>query len=235
MKRLISLATIFAFLFAFGAAAEAQTKKPVLKKPVAKKPVAKPVTPMYSVDTGTVIRVRMNSTISSKTSTVGSTFTTTVTEPVYSSTGIVVIPVGSIITGRVDAVTKASKKGQPGSISANFVSVKLPNGRTRAINGQLTELDTKSAKSDNEGGASGDKMKHRKAIWYGGGAAGGALLGAAIGGGKGALIGGLLGAGGGFLGERYTKGEEATVKSGSEFGVYLNQKITLPKFVEVVP
>ena len=43
--------------------------------------------------------------------------------------------------------------------------------------------------------------------------------GAAIGGGKGALIGGLLGAGGGFLGERYTKGEEATVKSGTEFGV----------------
>ena len=35
----------------------------------------------------------------------------------------------------------------------------------------------------------------------------------------GALIGGLLGAGGGFLGERYTKGEEATVKSGTEFGV----------------
>jgi hypothetical protein len=236
MKRLLNFAAIFTLLFALGSAADAQTKKkPVLKKPVAKKPVPKPVIPVYTVDTGTVIRVRMNSTISSKTSTVGSTFTTTVTEPVYSSTGVVVIPVGSIVNGRVDAVTKAAKKGQPGSISASFVSVKLPNGRVRTINGQLTELDSKTAKSDNEGGASGDKMKHRKVIWYGGGAAGGALLGAAIGGGKGALIGGILGAGGGFLGERYTKGEEATVKSGSEFGIYLNQKISLPKFVEVVP
>jgi outer membrane lipoprotein SlyB len=76
-------------------------------------------------------------------------------------------------------------------------------------------------------------MKHRKVIWYGGGAAGGAILGAAIGCGKGALIGGLLGAGGGFLGERFTKGEEAKVESGTEFTVYLNRAVSLPKFAEV--
>jgi len=56
-----------------------------------------------------------------------------------------------------------------------------------------------------------------------------------VGGGKGALIGGLLGAGAGLLGERMTKGEEATVKSGQEFGVYLNQSISMPKFAEATP
>ena len=65
--------------------------------------------------------------------------------------------------------------------------------------------------------------------------AGGAILGAAIGGGKGALIGGLLGAGGGYLGQKMTKGEEAEVRSGTEFGVYLNQGISLPKFAEINP
>jgi hypothetical protein len=57
----------------------------------------------------------------------------------------------------------------------------------------------------------------------------------AIGGGKGALIGAILGAGAGFAGDRYTKGKEAEVKSGTEFGVYLNQAITLPRFTETNP
>jgi hypothetical protein len=99
----------------------------------------------------------------------------------------------------------------------------------------LTELNSDDAKSDSEGTASGDRMKHRKLIFIGGGGAGGAVLGAAVGGGKGALIGGLIGAGAGFLGDRYTKGENAEVKSGTEFGIYLNQRITLPKFAEVNP
>jgi hypothetical protein len=78
-------------------------------------------------------------------------------------------------------------------------------------------------------------MKNRKLIFIGGGGAGGAVLGAAIGGGKGALIGGILGAGAGYLGDRLTKGGEAEVKSGTEFGVYLNQSITMPRFREVTP
>src|SRR5438045_7414382 len=110
--------------------AYAQKRKPVLKKkPVAKK-VVRPAVPLYAVESGTIIRVRMNSTITSKTSRVGDTFQTTVTEPVYSSNGVVVIPVGSHITGRVDTVTPADKKGKAGSIDAHFVAVRLPNGHS---------------------------------------------------------------------------------------------------------
>lgn len=237
MKRTINIAAIFALLFAIGSiSADAQTKKkPVLKKPVAKKPVAKPAIPMYKVDLGTVVRARMNSTISSKTTKVGSTFTTTITEPVYSSTGVVVIPVGATMTGRVDSVKPAKKGGNVGEIDVTFISVRLPNGRLQTINGSLTELDSKSAKSDEEGTASGDKTSHRKVKFIGGGGAGGAILGGAIGGGKGALIGGIIGGVGGLIAETQTKGEEATVKSGTEFGVYVNQAFSMPKFVEVIP
>lgn len=197
------------------------------------KPVArKRVVPVYRVASGTIIRVRMNGTISSKSAHIGQTFTTNVTEPVYSTNGTVVIPVGSTVTGRVDMVTSADKKGKPGKIDAHFTSVRLPNGRSRAINGSLSDLESGKTTSDNEGTASGKKMNNRKLIFIGGGTAGGAILGAAIGGGKGAAIGAILGGAGGFLGERYTKGPEAEVKSGTEFGIYLNQSISMPRFTE---
>ncbi|MBK9164386.1 MAG: hypothetical protein IPM21_10870 [Acidobacteria bacterium] len=54
----------------------------------------------FEVDAGTRFRVRMNETLSSKTARVGDNFTTTVREPVYSTNGVVVIPVGSeVISG----------------------------------------------------------------------------------------------------------------------------------------
>ncbi len=240
MKKTLSfkfLVAMLAAFFVFGTVdGLAQKRRPVIRKATVRKKmtVVRPTVKLYKVATGERIRVRMNETIGSKTAKVGDRFTTTVTEPVYSTTGVVVIPTGSTITGRVDSVTAAKKGGDPGSISATFVEVKLPNGTRRAINGSLTDLSSDKAKSDNEGTASGDKMKNRKIIFIGGGGAGGAILGAAVGGGKGALIGGLIGAGAGLLGERLTKGEEAEVKSGTEFGIYLNQGVSLPKFNEAV-
>lgn len=214
--------------------ASAQTKRrPVVRKATTVKRA--PAPRLYTVAAGKRIRVRMNEELTSKTAKVGDRFTVTVVDPVYSTNGAVVIPQGSEIVGKVDSVTKAANKGKPGALDVSFIRVDLPNGTKRVINGSLTELNADDAKSDEEGTARGDKMKHRKVIWYGGGAAGGAILGAAIGGGKGALIGGLLGAGGGFLGERYTKGEEAKVESGTEFTVYLNRAVSLPKFTEVNP
>jgi hypothetical protein len=231
---------VLASLFLFGTADTfAQTRRrPVIRRKttVVRRTMtvpARPVIRLYSVRSGEKFRVRMNETINSKTARIGDRFTTTVTEPVYSDTGVIVIPTGSTVTGRVNSVTAAKKGGNPGSIDVSFVEVRLPNGTRRTINGSLTDLDTKKAKSDAEGTASGDDRKNDKIIFIGGGAAGGAVLGGAIGGGKGALIGGILGGLGGLAGERLTKGEDAEVKTGTEFGVYLNQSISLPKFEEI--
>lgn len=233
MKQLFNfkvLTAILAVVFVFGTFdALAQRRKPTINRRAA---TSRTSANLYTVPRGERIRVRMNETLSSKTARVGDTFTTNVTEPVYSNNGVVVIPVGSTIVGRVSSVKQAKKGGDPGSIDVNFTEVKLPNGTRRSINGSLTGLDTKKAKSDNEGSASGDDRKNDKLIFIGGGAAGGAVLGGAIGGGKGALIGGILGAIGGLAGERLTKGEDAEVKSGTEFGVYLNQSASFPKFGE---
>lgn len=231
----LTLLSLFASL---GVAAQTKRRPVIRKKTVVKRTttVRRPPAPkLYTVASGKRLRVRMNETIGSKTARVGDRFTATVTEPVYSTTGVVVIPTGAEVVGRVDSVVAARKGGKPGTIDATFIQLRLPNGTTRRINGSLTDLRSEDARSDSEGTASGDKMKNRKIIFIGGGGVGGAILGGAIGGGKGALIGGLLGAGAGLAGERLTKGEEAEVRSGTEFGVYLNQAILLPRFAEVNP
>lgn len=213
--------------------ADAQTRRRT--KPRLRTAAKKPVTPRvsyYSVPASTKIRVRMDEEISSKTAKVGDRFETKVEDPVYSTNGVVVIPEGSTVVGRVDVVQPARKGGKPGTIDVSFVQVRLPNGATRAINGSLTDLDSDDARSNNEGTASGDKMKNRKIIFYGGGGAGGALLGGAIGGGKGALIGAIIGGVGGAIAENQTRGEEARVKSGTEFGIVLNQAVSMPRYQE---
>jgi LysM repeat protein len=233
MKKLINiraLTTVLAVLFVFTAIETFAQRKPAIRRAATRTTTSNQA--LYTVPRGQRIRVRMNEAISSRTARVGDTFTTTVTEPVYSTTGVVVIPTGSTVAGRVTSVQRAKKGGDPGAIDVVFNEVRLPNGTRRTINGSLTDLTSDNAKSDNEGRASGDDRKNDKIIFIGGGAAGGAILGAAIGGGKGALIGTILGGLGGLAGERLTRGEEAEVKSGTEFGIYLNQAVSLPRFGE---
>lgn len=209
----------------------AQTKK---RRTPVRRPAAKPAPVVtqpqivnYLVDAGQVIRVRMDRTISSATTHVGDQFSTTVVDPVYAR-GIEVMPAGSQITGRVTSVERAARRSKAGSIGVQFVTLRLPNGLVRAINGDLTEVTDEEIVADNEGEVSGRSAMNRNVVFIGGGAATGALIGAIAGGGKGAGVGAGIGAGLGVAGAFFSKGHEAEVKSGTEFGVVLNQRISLP-------
>lgn len=184
----------------------------------------------YSIKAGTVFHVRLESKLSSKTSHAGETFRTTTRDPIYSSGGVELMPAGSTIYGQVASAIPAKKDGKPGSIDVRFTSITLPNKRHVAISGMLVSLDEGGTTSDNEGSATGKKTSKRNLKFVGGGAAGGAVIGAIAGGGKGAAIGAGVGALGGFIGKKLLKGNEAEVKSGTEFGVYLNRAISLPRY-----
>lgn len=222
--RAASFLVLFAFVFGALVPAEAQRRR----RPVRR--AATPAVRYFTVPADTVIRVRMDSQLSSKTARTGDRFSATVTEPVYGGeSGLEVIPVGSKVWGRVSAVKRAGRRS-PGQISVSFYQVQLPNGTRPAINGSLTSLQADDVNADNEGGVTGRGNRKRDAVFIGGGAATGAIIGAIAGGGKGAAIGAILGGGLGTGARVYEREEDAEVKSGTEFGVILNRAISLREY-----
>jgi hypothetical protein len=190
--------------------------------------VRQPVGPIYrTINAGQKMRVRMNEQISSETARVGDRFTTTVVDPVYAG-GVEVIPAGSLIGGRVTSVTRAQRHSKAGILGVSFISLQLPTGLSRALNGSLTDMSQETVSYDNEGQVSGRSSRNRNIVFIGGGAATGALIGAIAGGGKGAGIGAGVGAAAGVAGAYFSKGKEAVVRPGTEFGVILNQSLSLP-------
>jgi len=172
----------------------------------------------------------MDTELNSKTARVGDRFSTSVTEPVYGGgSGVDVIPVGSKIWGRVTSVRRSGRR-TPGNIAVSFYQVELPTRATHTINGSLTSLQTDDVNSDNEGSVTGKKNTKRDAVFIGGGAATGAIIGAIAGGGKGAAIGTILGGALGTGARVYEKEQDAEVKSGTAFGVILNRAASLPEY-----
>jgi hypothetical protein len=219
LLRVCALLTIVMFAINCTVAVDAQQKRSTRPKPV-----------YYSVPVNSTIHVRLNQELNSEVNHIGDAFTTTVVDPVYSSNGVLLIPQGSTVTGRVTNISRAGKGGEPAAMDVQFTSVRLPNGAHRALNGSLTDLSSSGGSSDNEGTVSANKTSKRNLKFIGGGAAGGALIGAIAGGGKGLAIGGLVGAGAGLIGGKLKKGHEVKVKKGEEFGVILNQPVSLQKY-----
>src|ERR1044072_5230519 len=217
MSRKISLViTVLLVVLVSTSAVFAQKKKPRIK--------------YYSISANRTFHVRMNDSLNSGSARVGDTFSTTTVDPVYSTNGIELVPAGSIINGRVTAVQKARKDGNPGTMSVIFYHLNLPNGRGAAMSGSLTDYSAGNSSSDNESTVSAKKTSHRNAKFIGGGAGGGLLIGAIAGGGKGAAIGAGVGAGVGFIAKKLKKGDEAKVKEGTEFVLILNRAVSLPAY-----
>ena len=173
--------------------------------------------PMYTVPADTTMHLRLNDPLSSKGAKVGDTFTSTVETPVYVR-GVEVIPAGSIVTGHVTHVTRASRKSQAGSLNVTFTHLERPNGSAHALNASLTT----SASADNEGEVKGKSSTKKNVAFVGAGA----VVGGLINGAAGAVTGGLIGVGRGLV----KKGQEAEVKPGTEYNIILNRSVTLTAF-----
>jgi hypothetical protein len=173
--------------------------------------------PKYILTEDSVIRLRLNDNLTSKNAQVGSTFTSTVVTPVYVR-GVEVIPAGSIVTGHVTHVERASRKSQAGSINVTFTAIKIPNGKEYPINASLASSDN----ADNEGEIKGKSSKKRNAKFIGRGVVVGGLFNGAAG----AATGGVIGAARGLI----KKGEEAEISPGTEFNITLNRSVSMYAF-----
>ena len=187
--------------------------------------VVGPVMATYTLPENQYIRLRLNSTVGSEISRAGDRFTATVITPVYAS-GVEVIPAGATVEGRVATVVAARTRGRQGQLSLTFDKLLLPDGTSKQLTGDLTEVqDQKAGDVDSESSVKGRSSDDRNVKYVGGGGIGGAILGGVIGGGKGAAIGGAIGAGAGVAGVLLTKGNEVTLRGGTEIGLVTAQPI----------
>jgi hypothetical protein len=216
----IRLALVINLIFSSGFTSYSQNGRPRYSKPQSSQNPD-----MIPADT--VIGLRMDTYLSSKNAHVGDKFSATVTIPVYVD-GQVAIPSGATISGRVTQVTPAKRMNKSGVIAIEFDEITLPNGLSTQIVGVLTSDDPETQKQiDDENRVSGGKGKDAT-VFVGGSGILGAILGGVSGGGKGAAVGGAVGAGVGVAAVLLSKGEEATVPVGTEFGIRLKQPLPVP-------
>jgi outer membrane lipoprotein SlyB len=171
---------------------------------------------IYVLQRGTKIRAKMDNEINSKVSSVNDTFTVTVSKPVVVRE-TEVLPIGTVIEGRITEVKRASIGGADGNFVVVFETMRLPNGAKRDIEAGL--VDFEEPKKSNV-------VRNLLSIF--GGAGIGALIGAASGKENGALIGAGIGAGAGTSAAVLQKGREARIKSDEEIEIRLNKDVTLP-------
>lgn len=181
------------------------------------------------VPVDTLFRLRLRQGLSSRTAQKGDTFTAEVIAPVVVG-GVVAVPAGSLVTGRVTSVTRAARR-RSGTIAVTFEELQLPSGQKYKIFGSLASLETPEGEHREvspEGEVKQRTSIKRDAVFIGGGAGVGAIIGAAAGGGKGAGVGAAIGAGLGTAAALLRKGAEVEVPSGTEIGMVLDRELILP-------
>ena len=159
---------------------------------------SKPSPVPLEIPSGTAITVRLQNAVSSATSHAGEEFAATLDQPIVID-GKTVAPEGTQVMGRVLAARHSGRLAHPGYLRIALASLTL--------DGKAVPVQSSSVM------IVGASHKRRNLAWIGGGAGGGALIGAIASGGSGALIGSAIGAAGG------TGAAFATGKKDVGFGV----------------
>lgn len=171
------------------------------------------------VPSGTRLNVNLQTSLNSGLSRAGDLVAATVTSPIVIGSDTI-IPTGSRLSGQVTSSVPARRfrAGDPGSLGFRFTQLQTPNGKNYPI----------SASYNIKGGTGGTRLAKgiTKTVI---GAAGGALLGTAIGAiaggmpGRGAWSGTAIGAGVGATTAIVAKGSEAVLNSGTNLALITEQ------------
>lgn len=151
---------------------------------------------------GTVIPVRLNEEINTRTAQAGDTFHGTTASSVNFA-AYTVIPAGTPVTGRIVETKAAGRLAGAAVLGVELVSVRLPNG-TEAT--QDVSLVTQELSNKGQGRGTNTAEK------AGGGAAFGAIVGGIAGGGAGAGIGAASGGALGLGANALTHGKDIDLK-----------------------
>lgn len=169
-----------------------------------------PMAAMVTLEPGTMAPVRIDSSVSTRSAFDGQPFTGLLYAPMVGSNGMVAFPPGTPVSGVVVATKNRGRfKG------AGYLALRL-----QQIGGERVRTTDFEISSRGKG--------KRTAGFIGGGAGGGALIGALAGGGEGALIGGLIGGGAGTAGAAFTDNKPLVIPAEARLRFQLTAPVTVP-------
>jgi hypothetical protein len=203
---------------------------PATQQAQAATPYAKLTDDNADLPTGTAIKMKLETALSSRGSKEGDGFSGRVTEDVVVN-GRTIIPVGASVSGRLLRVSDPRRIGGVGSIHMLPEAVMLPNGKSFAINASVVDTSLPSfLKVDEEGRVKGEGISKTDKVEMAGGTGAGMIVGAIAGGGKGMLVGGMVG-GGATVVHWLTKRHSVDIPAGTE----LIMEISRPMNVSNTP
>jgi len=179
--------------------AETAGRRPLREAMDSKDPDAGIVTSVPSrpgeLSEGTLIKARLQETISTVTTVAGTKFTATVSEPLMKD-GKIIVPAGSLLEGKVTMVRSGKRISGGAAIHLEPRSITLPDGGVYIVQARVIDTaDWDDTKVDSEGTVL-RKEDTKKTLAVMGLAAGGPMAaGAVLGGVPGAVIGAGVGAG----------------------------------------
>jgi hypothetical protein len=180
----------------------------------------------YEVPSGTEIEAYLQSPISTQTTLAGSHFVAVVNADIVQN-GVVVLPAGSLIKGRLTHVNSSGHGLGPAAIHLKPESVSTLDGTGYALNAEVTGLDHFKASHVNDEGTIVSNGNGKNAALAFGVTTGTAIVsGAVIGGGVGAAVG--LGVGAGIATIWYFKHDhQQTLPAGTQIVFTLQDDLQL--------
>lgn len=182
-----------------------------------------------TLDAGTVIPVKLEDKLSSKTSNKGDAFTAKIKVDADNN-DYVGLPDGTIIEGRILSARPREGKNA-GTLELGFQRLRMPSGQSFPITGSLIGLDNKSVNKDRDGRIIAKPGTENKRVTYAGYGAGAGVLVGLLSGGKlnlgNVLLGGLLGYAAGSTQKSGDSVRDVELKTGTEMGVRLDRKLTI--------
>ncbi|MDH3254533.1 MAG: hypothetical protein OEM62_06035 [Acidobacteriota bacterium] len=167
-----------------------------------------------SLRPGKVFEVEFLETVSSRSSSVGDTFSGRLVQDLRAEDGTLVIPAGAKVIGKVTEVTPLKKVGGQASLGVEFTRIIAPTGEAVEIRASFVEMGA-------------DKRKDKKKII--GAAVAGAILGRVIGGkgGENAVLGAAVGAAAGTAVVARGEGKDAEIPAGETVALQLEEVVTV--------
>jgi len=162
-----------------------------------------------AIPVGQEMDVRLRTGLNSDTATVEQRFETTTLVDLVQD-GRVLVPAGSVVSGVVSGVDKATRTDRTGSLTLTFDRMRV-NGRDHRIRASATQIFESRGIRDEVGTA-------------GVGAGVGGVVGGIIGGVKGAILGAAIGAGGAIAA---TEGKDVNLPAGSIVRIRMDSPVQL--------